>query len=259
MIFLVQSLRLLLFFGPNCMSGHSKWSTIKRQKAVTDARRSSVFTKMGRLITIAVRTGGKDPSMNFRLRLAIDQAKNANMPNDNIERAIKSGAGELKGDQIKEVVYEGFGPGGAAVIVNGITDNSNRSVAEVRSVFQKFDGRLGAQNSVSWMFQLRGVIRIQLSQLGKKTVEDIELGIIDAGAEDVNVTADSIEATASPEQLKTIGQWLQAQGITGYEANTEFVPQTTVPLDQATRQSLYTLLEALDELPDVTDVFSNDV
>lgn len=241
------------------MSGHSKWSTIKRQKAVTDARRSSVFTKLARLIAVAARAGGKDPAVNFRLRLAIDKAKAANMPNDNIDRAIKSGAGELSGGQTKEIVYEGFGPGGAAIIAQAVTDNPNRTAAEIRSIFQKLGGRLGTQNSVAWMFRLDGVVRLPLDHLAGKNMDEIELGLIDAGAEDIEVDGDRLRVGVAPEKLKTVGRWLDEHGLTGYQAATELRPETTVTLDKKTEQQLYRLLDALDEQPDVTNVYSNDV
>lgn len=240
------------------MSGHSKWSTIKRAKGVTDARRSLVFTKYARIITVAVREGGKDPDMNFKLRLAIDKAKSVNMPNDNIERAIKSGAGELKGEQTKEVLYEGFGPGGVAVMAQTITDNTNRTAGDLRGIFQKFGGSMGGQNSVAWMFQMRGVIRLPLAALKEKSVDAVELGVIDAGAEDVNINDDQLTILTAPDKGKVVEQWLADQGIAGAPTVTELWPQTTVTIDEPIRQQLYRLLEALEDQPDVTDVYTND-
>lgn len=240
------------------MSGHSKWSTIKRQKAVTDARRSAVFTKYGRLITVAARLGGSDPSMNFRLRLAIDKARAANMPNNNIERAIQAGAGAGKEGQTKEVMYEGFGPGQVAIMVQAITDNSNRTAADVRTVFSKHGGSMGGQNSVGWMFASKGVLRIPLSGLKDLSDDDLSLSLIDRGAEDVQRESDHLVITTSPDQLHSIQEWLTANHLTA-EAEVELVPSTTVSVDPSVREKLYELLSALDELDDVTSVSSNDV
>lgn len=240
------------------MSGHSKWSTIKRQKAVTDARRSTVFTKYGRLISVAARQGGPDPVMNFRLRLAIDKAKSVNMPNDNIERAIKAGAGENKEGQTKEVLYEGFGPGQVAIMVQAITDNSNRTAAEVRGVFTKHGGSMGGHNSVGWMFSPKGVIRVPPASLSGQPKEELELGLIDAGAEDVREDDQGVVIVTAPEHLHVLQDWLGAKGLAGLEAEVELVPGTTVTPDQAAQPKLYGLLEALDELDDVTNIYSND-
>lgn len=240
------------------MSGHSKWSTIKRQKGVADAKRSSIFSKYSRLISIAARVGGKDPASNFRLRLAIDKAKAANMPNDNIERAIKAGAGELKDGQVKEALYEGFGPAGVAVLVQAVTDNSNRTSADLRSLFQKYDGALGGQNSVAWMFQLRGIVRISSSQISQDKRAEIELGAIDAGAEDVREENDALVIITSAESLSSMKNWLEALRLTPEEADVEYLPTVPVVIDDAARQKLHSLLSDLDEHPDVTNLFTND-
>lgn len=240
------------------MSGHSKWSTIKRQKAVTDSKRSAAFTKLARLITVAARLGGGDPGMNFRLRLAIDKAKSANVPNDNIDRAIKTGTGEGKDTQTKEVLYEGFAPGGVAVMVEAITDNSNRTAAEVRGVFSKHGGSMGSQNSVGWMFQRSGVARVTLANVSHDQREQLELTLIDAGATDVRDEDDQVIAVTTPETLMRVRQAFTSAQLEA-EADIEFLPTTTVSIDAATRDKVYTLLEALDELDDVTHVYSNDV
>lgn len=238
------------------MSGHSKWSTIKRQKAVTDARRSAAFTKLARQITIAARLGGGDPTMNFRLRLAIDKAKGANVPNDNIDRAIKTGTGEGKDGQTKDMIYEGFGPGGAAIMVEAITDNSNRTAAEVRGVFSKFGGSMGGQNSVGWMFVRSGVLRSGTG-LSAEQYEAIELQAIDAGATDVRVEDGTLVILCTPEELSKLQTTLSA--ATSFEADVELVPTTTVSPSEPDRAALYTLLEHLDDLDDVTRVTSNEV
>ena len=240
------------------MSGHSKWSTIKRQKGVADAKRSTVFTKLARQVTIAAKLGGKDPDMNFRLRLAIDKAKAANMPNDNIERAIKTGTGEGKTDQLKEVVYEGFGPSGVAVIVEATTDNSNRTAAEIRGLFTQRGGTFGAQNSVAWMFSRSGVLQVPLTTLGTQSVEDVELGLIDVGADDVREEDGSLIITTAPEKLREVRQWLLDHQLSPAEAELSFIPTTTVEVNDEARNTLYEFLEALDEHEDVTHVYSND-
>lgn len=237
------------------MSGHSKWSTIKRQKGVTDARRSAVFTKLGRQITVAARLGGGDPAMNFRLRLAIDTAKAANLPNDNIDRAIKAGTGEGKDTVTKEVVYEGFGPGGVAIMVEAITDNSNRTSAEVRNTFAKYGGSMGSQNSVGWMFSLLGVTRLPITAVHDR-LEALELQLIDVGADDVREEADQLVILSTPEKIPAIRQVIA--DIQEIETSVEFVPTTTVDVPEQEMTKLHSLLEALDELDDVTRVSSNE-
>lgn len=238
------------------MSGHSKWSTIKRQKGITDSRRSAVFTKLGRQITVAARLGGGDPAMNFRLRLAIDTAKAANLPNDNIERAIKAGTGEGKDSLTKEVLYEGFGPGGTAIMVEAITDNSNRTSAEIRNVFTKHGGSMGSHNSVGWMFALSGVTKVALTA-DHDQLESLELLAIDAGADDVREEDAQIVIISSPEKVSAIRAILE-KTISNIDTAIEYMPTTTVEVNDQDRQKLHTLLEALDELDDITRVSSNE-
>lgn len=240
------------------MSGHSKWSTIKRQKGIADSKRSAAFSKLGRLITIAARTGGKDPAMNFRLRLAIDKAREVNMPNANIERAVAAGAGEGKGLVSKEALYEGFGPAGVAVIVEAVTDNPNRTSAEIRSLFSKAGGSLGAQNSVSWMFALRGVIRLAADTVTPELRDDFFLAAIDAGAEDVREEGEQTLLLSTPDKLQALKLWTEQRSVTSMSAELEFIPTTTVVVADADQPALHALLEALDDHPDVTNVFSND-
>ncbi len=238
------------------MSGHSKWSTIKRQKGITDSRRSAVFTKLGRQITVAARLGGGDPAMNFRLRLAIDTAKTANLPNDNIDRAVKAGTGEGKDALTKEVLYEGFGPGGVAIMVEAITDNSNRTSSEVRNVFSKHGGSMGSHNSVGWMFALRGVTRLPLED-HRRRLEALELQVIDAGADDVREDDDQLVIISAPDKLDSIRQAM-ASDIPDIQTDVEYVPSTIVDVSDQDREKFYALLEALDELDDVTRVSSNE-
>lgn len=239
------------------MSGHSKWSTIKRQKGITDSRRAAAFTKLGRQITVAARLGGGDPDMNFRLRLAIDKAKSANLPNDNIARAIKAGTGAGKDALTKDVLYEGFGPGGVAVLVEAITDNSNRTAAEVRGVFTQHGGSMGSHNSVGWMFALSGVTRLPLpAQASQK--EALELACIDAGATDVREEGDQLLVISAPDKITNISQILKDRGHSA-AADIEFMPTTTVEISDHDRQKLYVLLEALDDLDDATRISSNEI
>lgn len=240
------------------MSGHSKWSTIKRQKGVADSKRSAAFSKLGRLITIAARTGGKDPAMNFRLRLAIDKARDVNMPNANIERAVAAGAGEGKGEISKEALYEGFGPGGVAVMVEAITDNPNRTSAEIRMLFSKAGGSLGAQNSVGWMFTLHGVVRISTSTIPAEQRDVLFLEVVDAGADDVREDGEEILFLTTPEKLQAVKTWLEGRGLPIANAQLEFIPTTTVAVPPENQPQLYALLEELDNHPDVTAIFSND-
>lgn len=240
------------------MSGHSKWSTIKRQKGAADARRASVFTKYARLIAVAARQGGKDPDMNFRLRLAIDKARSVNMPNDNIERAVKSGVGELRTQQSKEALYEGFGPGRVAILAQALTDNTNRTTAELRSLFQKYGGSIGSTNSVAWMFRPGGAIRLSATDLPADR-DAFSLELVDAGADDVNLGGDGLLITTPVDRLQTVKAWIESRRIPIQEADLEFLPTTTVAVDEPTRQRLYELLGALDDHPDVTNVFSNEV
>ncbi len=235
------------------MSGHSKWSTIKRQKSVTDARRSVVFTKYARLISVAARLGGADPASNFRLRLAIDKAKAANLPNENIERAIRAGSGEGKEGQSKEMLYEGFGPGGVAILVQAITDNPNRTAAEVRSLLTKHGGSMGSHNSVGWMFTSKGVIR-----LPSAISEELELGVIDAGAEDVRQEDGASIIMSSVDALESVKNWLADRGLASSEAEVELLPTTMVAVEEDVRLKLNDLLGALDELDDVTNIFTNE-
>lgn len=238
------------------MSGHSKWSTIKRQKGVADAKRSALFSKLARQISLAARAG-KDPEANFKLRLAIDRARAANLPNTNIERAVKAGSGELAGSDLKELTYEGYGPGNVAVLVQALTDNPNRTAPEIRSLFSAHGGSLGAANSVAWMFQSRGVFRLPLNTLDPER-EARELALIDAGADDVIENQDELIVYTPPEKFATVRAWLSDQHISPTAADLELVPQTTVTVDQTVQSQLYALLEALDAHDDVTAVYTNE-
>jgi YebC/PmpR family DNA-binding regulatory protein len=236
------------------MAGHSKWKQIKRKKAVTDARRGASWTKVIREITVAARAGGGDPSGNPRLRTAIDAAKAVNMPGDNIERAIKKGTGELEGAVYEEVTYEGYGPGGAAILIEATTDNSTRTVAEIRHAFSRNGGNLGATNSVAWMFVRKGQILLDAT----KYQEDSTLeAALEAGAEDFTRDGEQYIVTTTVPTFHAVQDALRARQIEIESAEIAMVPKTTVKIEGKQAEQMLRLLEALEELDDVSKVFSN--
>ncbi len=233
------------------MSGHSKWSTIKRQKGAKDAARGAVFTKLGNAIAVAAR-GGADPETNFSLRLAIEKARAANMPNANIQRSIDRGSGKLGGDQIQEVMYEGYGPGGVAILVECATDNINRTLPEVRLAFSKHGGNIADKGSVAFQFDRKGVIRV------KGTGEELLLKVLETGAEDAVEEEGETVVYTDPKELAKVRTTLQAQGLEITEAELAFVPINTVTIDdEETMGKVVRLMEALDELDDVTNTHTN--
>ena len=235
------------------MAGHSKWKQIKRKKAVTDQKRGAMFTRLIREITIAAKAGGGDSGGNARLRTAIDAAKAENMPADNIDRAIKKGTGELEGVTYEEVTYEGYGPGGAALLVQATTDNANRTVAEIRNIFGKHGGNLAASNAVAWMFDRKGQIVID-----GKANEDATMEVaLDAGADDMQTEGDIYVITTPPTQLHAIDQALRARKLPVQSAEISLVPKNTVKVEGGDAKRLLSLVEALEELDDVAKVFSN--
>ncbi len=236
------------------MSGHSKWSTIKRQKGAADAQRGQLFTKLSKEIILAAKSGGGDPTANLRLRLAVQKAREANMPADNIKRAIERATGGGEGSDLQEIVYEGFGPAGTAVIVEVATANRNRTVAEVRNVFSRAGGNLGESGSVAWNFESRGVISITPNG---KDADEVALYAIDAGAEDVQVGSDSIEVYTQPTDLESVRKALEDQGLAIANAETAYVAKTTVQLDQKDAISALRLVEKLESLDDVQKVYFN--
>ena len=236
------------------MAGHSKWKQIKRKKAVTDAKRGAVFTKVIREITIAARQGGGDPAGNARLRTAIEAAKAENMPLDNIERAIKKGAGGLEGVQYVDVSYEGYGPGGAAIFIEGTSDNPTRTVAEIRHVFTRFGGNLGATNSVAWMFDRKAQIIVDATKADENTTLEAAL---DGGAEDMVTEGDTYLITAPPTQLHAVQERLAAKKIPVQSAEIALLPKNTVKVERKDAGSLLKLIDALEEMDDVAKVHSN--
>jgi len=236
------------------MAGHSKWKQIKHKKAVTDARRAQAWTKVIREITVAAREGGGDPGANPRLRTAIEAAKAVNMPNDNIERAVKKGTGELEGASYEEVTYEGYGPGGAAIYIEAVTDNTNRAVAEIRHAFSRNGGSLAAQNAVAWMFKRQGQIYIDASDRDEETVLERAL---EAGAEDFALDGDTFVVSTAPTSFHQVLDTLKAGGLTVTDAELAMVPQNTVEVAGKDAEALLRLLDAVEALDDVSKVYSN--
>lgn len=236
------------------MSGHSKWSTIKRQKGAADAKRGALFTKLSREIILAARQGGGDPAANFKLRLAIQRAKAQNVPNDNIERAIAKATGAGSDEQLEEITYEGYGPGGIAILVSALTDNRNRTVAEVRHCFTRAGGNLGETGSVAWQFEAKGVITVPLNG---RDADEIALQAIDAGADDVQVQGDSVEVQTEPSNLEEVRRSLEAAGVEFENADFAMVPKATVELEEKAAHQALRLLDSLEDLEDVQRVYSN--
>lgn len=238
------------------MSGHSKWHSIKHKKGAADAKRGKIFTRHANLITMAARSGGGDPEMNPTLRLMIDNAKKDNVPNENITRAVKRGTGELKdGAEIHEIIYEGYGPGKVAVIIECLTDNKNRTLTNVRTVVNKRGGNLGASGSVAWMFERKGVITISVKG---KDPDELELIAIDAGATDIERSDDEMEIYTVASDLNEVSEKLRSAGITIENAEVSMVPNQTVKIeDEATAQKVIDFIDAIEEDEDVSNVFAN--
>jgi len=236
------------------MSGHSKWSTIKHKKAATDAKRGRLFTRLAREITIAAREGGGDPDINFGLRLAVDKAKSANMPKDNIERAIKRGTGELKGEELSEIVYEGYAPNGVALLVQVLTDNKNRTVADVRRILTRQGGTLAEAGAVAWQFERKGYIAIAPDGTDEDTIFEIA---VEAGAEDVVFGDDLIEVYAELENFQSVRQALEEAGIQFETAELAMIPKTTMQLQEKQTLQVMAVIDALEELDDTQQVYSN--
>jgi YebC/PmpR family DNA-binding regulatory protein len=237
------------------MSGHSKWSTIKRQKGANDAKRGALFTKVSREISVAARQGGGDPDANYRLRLAIEKARAVNMPADNIKRTIEKATGGGDADQFEEIVYEGYGPGGVAVLVEAATDNRNRTAADVRSIFTKSGGQLAGSGAVAWQFEPRGLIAIAPDG---QDPDAVALAAIDAGAEDVDTDdPEAMEIFTSPADLERVRQALEAAGIGIDSAESTMIAKQTVELDSTKARQALRLVEQLEELDDVQRVTAN--
>ena len=237
------------------MSGHSKWANIKRKKGANDAIRGKITTKIGREITIAVRMGGADPTGNMRLKLALSKAKANNIPKDNINRAIQKGLGASEGENYEELTYEGYGPGGSALMLDLLTDNRNRTAADIRHIFSKHGGNLGETGCVAWMFKQKAVFIVE-----KETFEDedeLMSIVLDAGAEDLRADGDVFEIVAEPGDFDAIEAALAEKGIETASAEVTMVPDTTIHLEGADAEKMQKLLDALDENDDVQNVYGN--
>jgi len=236
------------------MSGHSKWATIKRKKGAADAKRGKIFTKLIKEITIAAREGGGDPAGNPRLRLAVDNAKAANMPADNVERAIKKATGELEGSTYVELIYEGYGPGGIAILVEVATDNKNRTVAEVRHIFSKNGGSMGESGSVAWMFERKGIITLKKNN---KTEDEMMEIVLEAGADDMLTEEDIFEVTTTLESFETVRKTLVDQGLEAENAALQWIAKNTLAVAGEDAEKVMKLIESLEDNDDVQNVFSN--
>ncbi len=236
------------------MAGHSKWHNIKLRKQAQDARKSKTFAKITREIMAAARAGGGDPESNSRLRIAMDRARAAGMPQDNVKRAIQRGTGEIEGAVLEQLTYEGYGPGGVAVLVEVLTDNRNRTVTDLRSVFGRNGGNLGESNCVAWLFDQKGVIIVPREAASEERVLE---AAVEAGAEDMITEDTSYEVRTAPGDLETVKKALEEAGITVESAEVTMLPQTRVTLDEKQAQQTLRLLDALDELDEVQNVYSN--
>ena len=235
------------------MSGHSKWSTIKRKKEATDAKRGQIFTKLAKEIALAARDGA-DPEMNFKLRLVVDKAKAANMPKDNIERAVRRGAGLEKGDTLEEITYEGYGPHGVALIIQVVTDNRNRAVADIRRWFNKLGGSLGETGCVAWQFESKGYLTLEPDGLDQNEVFELA---VEWGADDVIFGDDLIEIFTSVDDFQTVREAFEGRGIQLESAEITLVPKTTISLDDKKAFQNMSLISTLEDLDDVQQVYSN--
>ncbi|KLU58695.1 putative transcriptional regulatory protein [Peptococcaceae bacterium CEB3] len=239
------------------MSGHSKWANIKHKKAKADSQKGQVFTKIGRELVVAAKVGGADPANNFRLKLVVDKAKAANMPNENIQRAIQKGAGSGEGDSYEELRYEGYAPGGVAVMVNILTDNRNRTAGEMRHIFSKHGGNLGETGCVSWMFKEKGQLTVPREDL-KLSEDDVMLLALDAGADDIDTDEESFQVYTEPENTEAVRQALLDQSLPIEEAAINLIPESTIEIDDANQAGkIIRLIDALEENDDVQGVYTN--
>jgi YebC/PmpR family DNA-binding regulatory protein len=236
------------------MSGHSRWSQIKRKKGKTDLQRGKLFSKILREITVAARNGGGDPKINMRLKAAMESAKEANMPHDNIKRAIQKGTGELPGETYEEITYEGYAPGGVAVMIRVLTDNRNRTAPEIRHTFEKHGGNMGSSGAVAWMFERKGIINVDAERIEE---DDLLARALDAGATDMRRVEKAFEITTAPAEMDAVRAALEQSGAPVLQADVTFVPQSTVRVDGKEAPVVLRLIEALEELDDVQAVYAN--
>jgi YebC/PmpR family DNA-binding regulatory protein len=239
------------------MSGHSHYSSIKYKKAVTDAKRSKVFSKLSREITIAAKEGGGDSEINSKLRLAVEKAKQWNLPKENIERAIKRGTGEIEGVKIESVIFEAYGPGGIAIIIEGITDNKNRTLAEIKQILNQHNGKLVSEGSVKWLFEKKGCLVITLTKETSTTKEELELMAIEAGAEDIYQHNNILDVYTKLEELENIKKNLEEKGIKIESVSLDWVAKEEISLNEKGKAACQELFEALDENESVQEIYSN--
>lgn len=237
------------------MSGHSKWANIKRRKEATDAQKGKIFTKIGREIAVAVREGGPDPNANSRLKDAVAKAKASNMPNDTIARSIKKASGEMDGADFEEIIYEGYGPSGVAVIVEAVTDNRNRTAGEMRHIFDKYGGNLGANGCVAWMFDKKGVLVVEKDSKGDE--DSLMMMVLEAGAEDFSAEDEYFEIVTSPEDFSKVRDELENQGMNFSTAEIQMLPQNYTRLEGKDAEKMELLVEKLEDNDDVQNVYHN--
>jgi YebC/PmpR family DNA-binding regulatory protein len=236
------------------MSGHSKWSQIKRKKGAADVKKGAMFTRLGREVTLAAREGGGDPNANFTLRLAMDRARIQNMPKENIERAIKRGTGELaEGGQLEDIIYEGYGPGGSALLVQVLTDNRNRTASDVRHLFTRGGGNMAAANAVAWMFDKKGMITVE----NAKNPEDLALELIDAGADDYKLDGNVLDLYCAPENLRTLKDAIEKRKVEIVSAELAWISKNPAQVTDEQAVTTMKLMESLEEYDDVQKVYSN--
>jgi len=236
------------------MSGHSRWSQIKRKKGKTDVQRGKLFSKILREITVAAKNGGGDPKANIRLKAAMESAKEANMPQDNIKRAIQKGTGELPGESYEEISYEGYAPGGVALLIQVVTDNRNRTGPEIRHAFEKFGGNMGSSGAVAWMFERQGIIQVDSSKIDE---DELLAKALDAGATDMRRAEKVFEIVTAPAEMDAVRDALSRARVPVLESQVSFVPQSTVRVEGKDATSVVRLVEALEEMDDVQSVYAN--
>ena len=236
------------------MSGHSKWSSIKHKKGAADAKRGKIFSRLIKEVTVAARLGGGDPGGNPRLRTAIQASKAENMPKDNIERAVKKGTGELEGTSYEEVNYEGYGPGGVAMLIDCLTDNKNRTVADIKHLFDRHGGNLGEPGCVAWMFEKKGLIILEKEKVDEEALLDLAL---EAGAEDVNDGETEFEVVMEPSDFEAVKEAFDSAGMTYSLAETSMIPQNTIKLEGKKANQMLNLMDALEDHEDISHVYAN--
>jgi YebC/PmpR family DNA-binding regulatory protein len=238
------------------MSGHSHWASIKHKKGAADAKRSKVFSKLAREITVAAREGGGDTTFNSKLRMVVDKAKALNMPADNVDRAIKKGTGEIEGEQLEPIIIEAYGPGGISLIIEGITDNKNRTLGEIKKTLNENNGKMVAEGAIKWMFDRKGVIEINIAKCAK-TKEDLEMAAIEAGAADILWNEEVMEIQTNPENLEKVRKTLEDAGIMAEGAALSWIAKENIKLSEKENESCQKLFEALDENDAVQEIYSN--